>query len=152
MATNPSLSFQIRRLLFVAILLSICVLVVYWIVQQNKPWVVPAEYKALKNPLLPTQLNLEAAKQIYTEQCAQCHGERGQGDGPEARTHYPLPADLTDANRMANIVDGEIFYQISEGRRPMPSFKQRLTQDQLWQLVHYVRSFSQALPKPADQE
>jgi mono/diheme cytochrome c family protein len=73
----------------------------------------------------------------------QCHGERGQGDGPEARTHYPLPADLADAKRMATVADGEIFYQISEGRRPMPLFKNRLTQDQRWQLVLLVRSFSQ---------
>jgi len=152
MAASPTLSLRLRKFLFFGILVIICGLVAYWIIQQNKPWVVPAEYKALKNPLFPTESALKEAKQIYGEQCAQCHGERGQGDGPEARTHYPLPADLTDANRMANIVDGEIFYQISEGRRPMPSFKQRLTQDQLWQLVHYVRSFSQALPKPADQE
>src|SRR5215470_12880917 len=144
MSANRSVSLQFRKLVFAALLLMICVLVTYWIIEQNKPWVVPAEYKALKNPLLPTDSNLNAAREIYTEQCAQCHGERGQGDGPEARTHYPLPADLTDAKRMATVKDGEIFYQISEGRRPMPSFKRRLTQDQLWQLVLYVRSFSQA--------
>ncbi len=144
MPTNPSLALKIRKLLFAALLLLICAVLVYWIVEQNKPWVVPDEYKALKNPLVPTESNLKEAKQVYAEQCAQCHGERGQGDGPEARTHYPMPADLTDTKRMAAVTDGEIFYQISEGRRPMPSFKGRLTQDQLWELVLYVRSFSQA--------
>ncbi len=117
--------------------------VVYWLIEQNKPWIVPAEYKNLKNPLAPSQSNLNAAKQIYADECAQCHGERGQGDGPEARTHYPLPADLTDPKLLVNVTDGEILYQISEGRRPMPSFKHRLTQDQRWQLVLLVRSFSQ---------
>jgi mono/diheme cytochrome c family protein len=57
--------------------------------------------------------------------------------------HDPPPADLTDAGHMNTLTDGHIFYQISEGRKPMPSFKKRLTQDQRWQLVLLVRSLSQ---------
>jgi len=157
MPTNSLLSIKVRKFVFVGLLLLICVLLAYWIVQQNKPWIVPAEFKALKNPLLPTPSNLSSAKQIYADQCMQCHGERGQGDGPEARSHFPLPADLTDAKHMAGVTDGEIFYQIREGRRPMPSFKHSLTQNQLWQLVLYVRSFSQppssdaSLPKQTEK-
>ncbi len=143
MAAKPPLTLQLRKLLFAALLLLICILVAYWLTQENKPWVVPEEYKALKNPLPPSESSLNTARQIYADECAQCHGERGQGDGPEAKTHYPLPADLTDAKLLAHVTDGEIFYQISEGRRPMPSFKRRLTQDQRWQLVLLVRSFSQ---------
>lgn len=143
MSANPSLSLQLRKFAFAAILIFTFVVVAYWITQQNKPWIVPEEYKSLKNPLAPSESNLSSARQIYFDECAQCHGERGKGDGPEARTHYPLPADLTDAKLLAHVTDGEIFYQISEGRRPMPSFKGRLTQDQRWQLVLLVRSFSQ---------
>jgi Cytochrome C oxidase, cbb3-type, subunit III len=148
MSTNSPLKFKLRKFVFAALLILICVLIVYSLIQQNKPWIVPEEYKALKNPLLPSEPNLNSAKQIYSEECAQCHGEHGKGDGPEARTHAPLPADLTDSKRMATVTDGEIFYQISEGRRPMPSFKNRLTQDQRWQLVLLVRSFSQASIAP----
>jgi mono/diheme cytochrome c family protein len=149
MAANPSLSLQVRKILFAALLLFTFGLVVYWIIQENKPWIVPEEYKSLKNPLAPSESNLSAAKQIYVDECLQCHGERGQGDGPEARSHFPLPADLTDAKHMAGVKDGEIFYQITEGRRPMPSFKNRLTPDQRWQLVLFVRSFSQPGPQTA---
>ena len=143
MLTNRPLTLKLRKFLFAALLLLICVLIVHWLNEQNKPWIVPQEYKSLKNPLLPSESVLSSARQIYVDECAQCHGEQGKGDGPEARTHYPLPADLTDAKRMATVTDGEIFYQITEGRRPMPSFKRRLTQDQRWQLVLLVRSFSQ---------
>src|SRR5256884_6738985 len=59
-------------------------------------WVVPEEYKSLKNPLPASPSNLNAAREIYFDECVQCHGERGQGDGPQAKSHYPLPADLTD--------------------------------------------------------
>jgi mono/diheme cytochrome c family protein len=60
----------------------------------------------------------------------------------------PAPADLTDSARMAAITDGEIFYQITEGRRPMPSFKNRLTEDQRWQLVLFLRTLSQPAAAP----
>ena len=151
MSANPSLSLQLRKLLFVALLVLICAIVGYWLTQENKPWVVPDEYKSLKNPLPASASNLHAARDLYVDECAQCHGERGQGDGPQARSHYPLPADLTDAKLRRNVTDGEIFYQISQGRRPMPSFKNRLTQNQRWQLVLLVRSFSQSASPPAAQ-
>ncbi len=143
MSANAPRSLKLRKVLFAALLLLICVLVIHWVTEENKPWIVPAQYKSLKNPLTPSESNLNAARQIYVDECAQCHGERGKGDGPEARSHYPLPADLTDPKLLANAPDGEIFYQITEGRRPMPSFKGRLTEDQRWQLVLLVRSFSQ---------
>ncbi|HKW36138.1 MAG TPA: cytochrome c [Candidatus Acidoferrum sp.] len=143
MSANSSLSLQLRKILFVALLILICVLVIHWVTEENKPWIVPPEYKSLKNPLTPTESNLNGARQIYADQCAQCHGDRGKGDGPEARSHYPLPADLTDPKLLANAPDGDIFYQITQGRRPMPSYKRRLTEYQRWQLVLLVRSFSQ---------
>lgn len=150
MSANPSRSLQLRKLLFVALLVLICAIVGYWLIQENQPWVVPEEYKSLKNPLPASASNLNAARDIYVDECAQCHGERGQGDGPQARSHYPLPADLTDPKLRRSVTDGEIFYQISQGRRPMPSFKNRLTQNQRWQLVLLVRSFSQpASPRSA---
>ena len=143
MSPNLPRTLWPRKLLFAALLLLISVLVIHWITEENKPWIVPPEYKSLKNPLTPTESNLNAARQIYVDECAECHGDRGRGDGPQARSHYPLPADLTDPKLLANAPDGEIFYQITVGRRPMPSFKRRLTDDQRWQLVLLVRSFSQ---------
>lgn len=145
MFSSPPKNLRLRKYLFAAVLLLICVLVLYWVREESRPWVVPAEYKSLKNPLAASESNLSAARQIYADECLQCHGETGKGDGPQAKSHYPLPADLTDPKLLVNVPDGEIFYQISEGRRPMPSFKNRLTQDQRWQLVLLVRSFSQPI-------
>src|SRR5260370_21458441 len=76
------------------------------------------------------------------EECAECQGEQGKGYGPRDRRNYHIPADLSDGRHMSAVTDGEIFYQITEGRRPMPSFKTRLSQDQRWALVLFVRSLS----------
>jgi mono/diheme cytochrome c family protein len=109
---------------------------------QKTPWIVPPEEKARKNPLTASDANINAAKQIYLDHCANCHGDTGKGDGSDAMMYDPAPADLTDAARLGKITDGEIYYQITEGRKPMPSFKKRLTEGQRWQLVLLVRSFA----------
>ncbi len=151
MSTLAQPNLKTRKILFVLVLVLICIVLAYSAWQQNKPWVVPEEFKKLKNPVPPTDSNLKAARGLYFDECAKCHGEYGKGDGPEAAMHYPPPADITDAHRMKTVTDGEIFYQISEGRRPMPSFKKRLTEDQRWGLVLFVRSLS-AFPAAPVQE
>lgn len=119
----------------------------------NRTWAVPPEAKTLKNPLTPSDANTTAAKQLYGDQCANCHGDSGKGDGSDAMMYDPAPSDLTDAAKMSKVTDGEIYYQISEGRKPMPSFKKKLTEEQRWQLVMLVRSFvgQPGTPGPAKQ-
>jgi mono/diheme cytochrome c family protein len=148
MSTDAHRKLKTRKILFASLLAIICITLVYGVFQRDKPWVVPEEVKKLKNPLPPSESTLKAARKIYMDECAQCHGEHGKGDGPEATMHSLTPADLTDARHMNTVTDGEIFYQISEGRKPMPSFKKRLAEDQRWGLVLLVRSFSapSALP------
>lgn len=130
-----------RKILFAAVLAMIAISIVF-AAMQNREWVVPEEAKKQTNPLQPSEAALRAAKEIYLDNCAQCHGETGKGDGPEAAQHDPRPANLQDVKHMDTVSDGELFYQISEGRQPMPAFKKRLTQEQRWQLVLLVRSFS----------
>jgi len=142
MSTDAQPSLKTRKILFAMLLALICVALVYTIFQREKPWVVPEEVKKMKNPLAPSVTTLKAARGIYRDECAQCHGERGKGDGPEAAMHSPAPSDITDVRHMNTVTDGELFYQISEGRKPMPSFKKRLTGDQRWGLVLLVRDLS----------
>jgi mono/diheme cytochrome c family protein len=115
----------------------------------RQPWIVPPAERLRQNPLTPSAAHLAAAKEIYTAKCDDCHGEKGKGDGPDAMMYDPTPSDLTDAVRMNKLTDGEIFYQITEGRKPMPSFRKKLTDEQRWQLVLYVRSLAAQQPTPA---
>jgi mono/diheme cytochrome c family protein len=151
MSTDPPRNLKFRKFTFVALLALILALIVNWATQQRKPWVVPEEFKKLQNPLPPSESNLRSASELYREKCAQCHGERGKGDGPQAWMQRPSPRDLTDVPHMNTLTDGDLFYQITQGRRPMPSFKNRLTPDQRWQLVLLLRSFAQPAPSPTDK-
>ncbi len=117
-----------------------------------KDWPVPEAAKKMKNPVPCTQAALRAAKDIFNDQCVKCHGDTGKGDGPDAMMYTPEPADLTDAHMMGMMSDGEIFYKISEGRKPMPAFKKVLSDEERWQLVHFVRTLAPKMhhaPKPA---
>jgi mono/diheme cytochrome c family protein len=149
MATQKNM--KARKILLASLLLLVCISLGYATYQQKKVWAVPEGVKKLKNPLQPTPSNLSAAAQLFNDDCAECHGEHGKGDGPEAMMHDPPPADLTDLQHMRAVTDGEIFYQISEGRKPMPSFRNRLTEDQRWQLALLVRSFSQPSAPPENK-
>ncbi len=102
----------------------------------------PLPDKERKNPLTASEANLAAAREIYGIKCSDCHGEKGKGDGSEAMMYDPTPSDLTDAAKIGKLTDGEIFYQITEGRKPMPSFRKKLSEEQRWQLVLLVRWFA----------
>lgn len=130
----------VRKTLFAAILFVICMIFLYAALE-NRDWNVPEDAKKLTNPLPASNENL-AARAIYKEKCAQCHGETGKGDGREAYLHIPTPSDLTDPGRMNAMSDGELFYKISHGKRPMPGFADRLSEEQRWQLVLLIRSFT----------
>ena len=136
----------------VKLLLALVILLIFLSIGlaafHKTPWKVPLEDKLRKNPFASTDANLSAAKPIYNEYCANCHGDTGKGDGSDAMMYDPSPSDLTDAKHMNSLTDGEIFYQITQGRKPMPSFRKKLTEDQRWQLVVLVRSFSASAASP----
>ncbi|MGN6177740.1 MAG: c-type cytochrome [Mucilaginibacter sp.] len=108
---------------------------------QTKPWVAPATAQAFKNPVSVTPSTLKEAKTLYMANCSPCHGQKGKGDGPAAAALNPKPADHTSP-ALNKETDGSLFWKISEGRSPMPQYKNILTETQRWELVKYIRSLS----------
>jgi mono/diheme cytochrome c family protein len=142
-----------RKILFAAVLTLAAVAIVLAARENRGGWNIPDDAKQLKNPLQPSPAALQAARDLYLDNCAQCHGEKGKGDGPEATMYDPLPADLSNKKFNDGLTDGEIFYQISEGKKPMPAFKRRFTEEQRWQLVLLVRALAAPpAPAPADEK
>ena len=140
MPTPPKKSKTSIKILLGLVILLIFVCIGLAVFHET-PWKVPLEDKLRKNPLAANDANLNAAKPVYNEYCANCHGDTGKGDGSDAMMYDPAPSNLTERQHMTHLTDGEIFYQITQGRKPMPSFRKKLTEDQRWQLVILVRSF-----------
>ena len=141
MPINSPNAGRVRKLLLGLIFVTLCVVAVF-AYYENTPWKVPEEAKRRPNPIEPSASGLAAGRSIYMDKCTQCHGQTGKGDGPDAASYYPSPTSLIDAKHMSSVTDGEIFYQISQGRKPMPAFKKKLSEEQRWQLVLYVRSLA----------
>ena len=68
-------------------------------------WAVPFEAKQLKNPLSLDPAT--AAKQIspiFRDKCSECHGETGQGNGPQAKMYDPAKSSAVSRYARALVV------------------------------------------------
>jgi mono/diheme cytochrome c family protein len=108
--------------------------------QQNTPWAVPDNYKAMKNPV---KYDKTAAAALYSTHCKSCHGKEGLGDGTKAAQLKTKCGDFSSA-AFQKQSDGALFYKTLEGRDEMPSYKKKIPdQNDIWQLVHYMRGLAE---------
>ena len=85
--------------------------------------------------------SIAEGRALFAENCVACHGPRGGGDGPAAATLNPRPPDLR-AHHVALHTAGDLFWWIGHGLRQMPAFADRLSPDERWDLINYLRALS----------
>lgn len=112
-------------------------------------WTIPAAAKQMKNPVPATEEAVDDGMFNYMRHCQSCHGADGDGKSGRAEELSVKPSDLTNAREMGARTDGEIFWQITHGRSPMPAFQGKLTDTERWQLVDYIRSLAKKPDAPA---
>jgi mono/diheme cytochrome c family protein len=106
----------------------------------QEPWVVPDEYKNMKNPVAATDSSMKAGKVLYDKHCASCHGKTGIGDGIMAGNLETFPGDFSGSDYQ-NQTDGEHFYKTKFGRGDMPKYDKKMSDTDIWHMVNYMRSF-----------
>ncbi len=104
---------------------------------------VPEEAKKMKSPIGATAENIAAGNKLFDQKCSVCHGDDGKGNTDMAGSLPKKPADLT-RKEMESISEGEIFWLVSNGlpQSGMPSFKTKLSDNEKWQVVAFVRNLS----------
>ena len=102
---------------------------------------VPPEDAAKANPVKPTPESLARGKKLYGYDCAMCHGEKGDGKGDMA-TDMKNVTDFTKPDALKDRTDGELFYAIRNGKGEMPPEGDRAKNDDIWNMVNYVRSLA----------
>ena len=113
--------------------------------QMNK-FVAPSWADTIQNPLKGNSSAAVQGKITYLKYCAPCHGDKGKGDGVAAAGLSKSPADHTSAV-IQKQTDGAFYWMIMAGNNPMPNYKGVLTNNQVWELVDYIRTLSKTNKK-----
>ena len=105
----------------------------------TEKWTAPAAEARKKNPVAVSESSLAAGQKIYVKRCVACHGKTGNGDGPDAADLGIHPAKLSDG-LIQGQTDGELFWKITVGKKPMPNYGSRLSPTDRWNVINYLRS------------
>ena len=83
---------------------------------------------------------LADARTLYARNCAACHGEEGNGDGPAADTTVEKPVAFADPAYMFERRSDVLYAKIRRGGMGtgMPNFGTLFTPEETWALVHYL--------------
>jgi mono/diheme cytochrome c family protein len=101
-----------------------------------------------------TKGDAKAGKAKYDANCVGCHGATGKGDGAAAAALNPKPQDHTDGKAMNALTDKYLFDIIREGGKAvqkaaiMPAANKKLTDQDIWDTVAYIRSLANPPYKP----
>jgi cytochrome c6 len=85
---------------------------------------------------VPTQAQDGAA--LYKSKCATCHGVDGKGDTPVGKALKLRDLGSGDVQKQT---DEQLTDITAAGKGKMPAYKDKLTAEQIKQLVAYMRTF-----------
>jgi mono/diheme cytochrome c family protein len=95
------------------------------------------------NPFSITDAGLAKGKALYTIYCGICHGDKGDGGGYLVRDDggkYPAqPANLVDSQFVFS-TNGRYYHAIIYGKNTMGAYADKLSFEERWQVIHYIRS------------
>ena len=107
-------------------------------------------------PIQADENNLVAGAGIYRDRCAVCHGFYGKPSSFAAHM-YPSAPQLWKQHKGSSVVGvsddppGETYWKVSNGIRltGMPSFKDTLSDTQIWQVTLLLANADKPLPPAA---
>ena len=114
---------------------------------------IPGEERYRENPVAASPTFLQEGRDLFLTHCAACHGVDGSGKTPVGSNLYPRVPDLRSALTQ-RLSDGEIHYIIENGVQltGMPAWNKSGSDDDIWKLVLFVRSFGALSPDERQQQ
>lgn len=109
---------------------------------------IPVSATPSVNPLPIDKTLLERGRERFNVFCAPCHSRAGDGDGMVARRGFPRPPSYHIA-RLREAPDSHFYAVISEGYGAMYPYADRITPDDRWAIVAYIRALQLSQNAPA---
>ncbi len=141
-----------RRLSILAIAVSVCWLCLAGcratppgkVESESVQWVkhhVTVGGKKDRNPLPPSAENVDAGKRAFGYYCVVCHGRDGQSTGVPFAAKLSPPIPSLAGGDVQSYTDGQLKWLIDNGIFPsgMPASRGTLSDDEVWQIVLYIR-------------
>ena len=105
---------------------------------------VQKEYEGAQSTVAGNPEAIADGGKIYAQNCAACHGPNGMGNGDMGKALSPSPALLAYMIRRPIAVDEYLLWTVSEGGKQfgteMPAFKDKLSREEIWKIVAYMRA------------
>lgn len=105
----------------------------------------------LKNPLPYTEKNYNKGEEMYAIYCATCHGDKGNGKGYLVEREKILGVPSYDDVGRA-ITEGSVYHVMYHGINTMGSYASQMSNEELWQLTHYVMTLKDLLEDKEQKE
>jgi mono/diheme cytochrome c family protein len=101
------------------------------------------EKEMISNPFPISNANLDKAKNLYNINCGICHGEKADGQGwlvtmPDSK--YPAQPKNLIGDDMIGAGNGRFYFAIMYGKNVMGAYADKLSFEERWQVIHYIRS------------
>ena len=82
----------------------------------------------------------ETTLSLYNHNCAACHGQTGDADGPGSKFTVMRPVRFTDLSRMFDMRSDVLYAKIWQGGSGtnMPNFGPLFTPDEIWSVVDHI--------------
>ena len=93
---------------------------------------------ASPSPTKPVDL-LAVGRENYQKNCESCHGPAGEG-GPVKVDNKEIKVPSIKSEHAVKKTDEQITKVINNGDGPMPAFKDKMTPEQITELVKFVRA------------
>ncbi len=120
------------------------------------------DLQATENPVRKDTPNrskhLAAGGETYIRNCVYCHGDNLDGQGHFAQGFNPQPAAFQGSETIAQLQESYVFWRIAKGgpglpkestpwNSAMPSWEDRLTEEQIWQVILYIYEATNNKPR-----
>jgi mono/diheme cytochrome c family protein len=102
--------------------------------------------------------HVAAGGAIYVRNCMYCHGDNLDGQGHFAKGFNPPPANFQDPGTIAMLQEAYLFWRVAKGgpglpkestpwNSVMPAWEDRLTEEQIWQVIMYLYAATNQQPR-----
>ncbi len=104
---------------------------------------IPGEFQDMRRPSGP-KISTARGKELYTVQCAICHGQDGKATVDLGKNMYPPAANML-SERVRTKTDGQLYWILAHGINlsGMPAWGNKYgganSDEDIWSMVQYMR-------------